>query len=119
MHMIDGQTWAYMLFYFSTNHSVRLVGHYVGSRFPLFARRRLPLHEPVYSMRAGPSAPTPATIASAHCALAPACVPIACLVPIAVHNLPAAAHGRPAGLRETKNANFWPLPTTPSQNFGV
>jgi len=65
-------------------------------------------------MRAGPSAPTPVSIVTAHWPPAPVWAPIACPLPIAVPNLPAVAHGRPV-LRETKNANFlasthYPLP---------
>jgi len=57
----------------STSHSACPVWHYVGSPVPLCVRPRPPFPVHVCSMPAGPSAPTPTSIAS----------PPACSVPSA------------------------------------
>jgi len=49
---------------FKTSHSARPVWHYVGSSVPFVARPKPRLPIPVYSMRAGASAPTSTSIAS-------------------------------------------------------
>jgi len=69
-----------------------------------FRRPWPPLLVLVCSMRAGPSAPTPVSIAFAHCPTASVCAP-SLLVPILVPNLPAVVHSRQVP-RETKNAIF-------------
>jgi len=51
--------------YINTSHSTRSVGHYIVSYVSLFARPRPQLPVTMCSMRAGPSAPMPTSVASA------------------------------------------------------
>jgi len=55
----------------------------VWTIFVMSRPNRWPPHPVPVSMHVGPSAPTPASVVSAHCPPAPVCAPLACPVPSA------------------------------------
>jgi len=106
--------------FFTVNHLLAILPAQLGIFLPRHPRSvvrspKAPAY-PRVSMRAGPSALTPVSIASAHCPPAPVCAPIECPVPIALHNLPAwRMDGR--SREKQKMPIFWNLLMTPPPNF--